>query len=196
MFIKARLKSLLAVAVLCATGIAVAAEDKASWKPLDDLSVNVKVAEHNKDLVKFLEREDAPEEVQFGAGYKVKTEAVGSFTLFGELSYKVRTLESNQAPVNNPLDNETKATLGFGWEKGSFSGVLKGSVLTPKDELAQMDMVDAVYDVEFSWKTPWLGDLSVGAKNVMDTAVKTSTLNNNDPDKKGRVPYIKYKLDL
>ena len=190
-------KSLLsAVCLVFLVGQSVqAADETATWRPIKDLSVNVGMKDANKDMVSFLEKADSPDNLQFGAGYRLQTEAVGSFRLFGELSYRIRTLEADVPVQNNDFDPAHKATLGFGWEKGAFSGMLQGSVLT-QEEFSEMDLVTAIYDIEFSWSTPWLGDISVGAKNVMDKPVETASLDKSDPGIKGRVPYIKYQLDL
>lgn len=50
-------------------------------------------------------------------------------------------------------------------------------------------------DVNFAWRTPWNGSVSVGAKNVLNTR-NDDALETQIDDLLGRVPYVRYQQDL
>lgn len=103
--------------------------------------------------------------------------------------------EQNDFFQNNPF---ASASLGLGWRRGTLRGDLTSRLLGSIND--DNDFVGSwtTYDISFGWRTPWNANLSVGAKNVLDTpAPDTHLLNNrNIDDLFGRVPYVRYQQDL
>lgn len=100
--------------------------------------------------------------------------------------------------VSSPYDS---AQLGIDWNKGNFSGGLKGFYRNEVEFLNRenLDSV-ATFDVHFTWRTPWNANLSVGTTNVLNSGVddKNSTEAGLDPFESvyGRIPYVRYQQDL
>lgn len=84
-------------------------------------------------------------------------------------------------------------TLGVGHRK--LSGYLTGRLI----ELPQGRNITGV-DLGFSWRTPWQGELSFGAKNVLNQTPDSSTWPLAElpvlEAPGGRTPYVRYKQDL
>lgn len=85
-------------------------------------------------------------------------------------------------------------TLGVGMR--GLSGRLTGRLL----ELPEGGNWSGL-DLGFSWRTPWQGELSFGADNLLDTKSPDTTrwpLQELPPleSQSGRVPYVRYKQDL
>lgn len=99
----------------------------------------------------------------------------------------------------SPLQWET-AALSFGLGYGNVTGQLTGRLI----ELPQTDHPWRTLDIGVSWRTPWRGQLSVGARNVLGS----SPFGNGDPSRwpmadlpaieepAARVPYVRYQQDL
>lgn len=92
-----------------------------------------------------------------------------------------------------PLRWDT-AALSFGLGFGDFSGQLTGRLV----ELPRGNQWSAL-DIGISWRTPWRGELSVGAKNLLGGADTASWPMAELPaieDSASRVPYVRYQQDL
>ena len=94
------------------------------------------------------------------------------------------------------------AELGVDWNKGNFSGGLKGFYRN-QVEFLNRDDLDSVttFDVHFTWRTPWNANLSVGTTNILNAGNE----DRNSPDSAlqdpfesiyGRIPYVRYQQDL
>jgi hypothetical protein len=86
------------------------------------------------------------------------------------------------------------AELSFGLGYGAFSGQLTGRLI----ELPQAGQHWSTLDIGVSWRTPWRGELSVGARNVLggDAARWPLTELPVAEDSGARVPYVRYQQDL
>ena len=98
---------------------------------------------------------------------------------------------SSLSPVFN------QAALSFGVHHGDFSGVIIGRVLGPADPLSSGQRWSSL-DLGISWRAPWRGVFSVGARNLWSSG--TPPLLNEparevDPSQ-ARVPYVQYHQDL
>lgn len=91
-----------------------------------------------------------------------------------------------------PLQWET-AALSFGLGYGKFTGQLTGRLV----ELPRGGQWNTL-DIGLSWRTPWRGQLSVGARNVLGADPSNWPLSElpaiEDPS--ARVPYVRYQQDL
>jgi hypothetical protein len=93
-----------------------------------------------------------------------------------------------------PLRWET-ASLSFGVGYGEFTGQLTGRLV----ELPQGGNQWSTLDIGLSWRTPWRGELSVGAKNLLGAPDTTAWPLAELPaieDSDARVPYVRYQQDL
>lgn len=91
-----------------------------------------------------------------------------------------------------PLQWET-AALTFGFGVGDFSGQLTGRLI----ELPESGHWNTL-DIGVSWRTPWRGELSVGARNVLGAEPSRWPLSELPAveDSAARVPYVRYQQDL
>lgn len=87
------------------------------------------------------------------------------------------------------------AELSFGLGYGAFSGQLTGRLI----ELPREGQHWSTLDIGVSWRTPWRGELSVGARNVLGSGDTSRWPLNELPaveDPSARVPYVRYQQDL
>jgi len=97
-----------------------------------------------------------------------------------------------------PFDS---AALGLEWSRGSFSGGLRGYYREPVTFMnhQQLDST-STFDVQFTWRTPWNANLSVGASNVLGAGAGDNTANDKNANRfesiYGRIPYVRYRQDL
>jgi hypothetical protein len=93
-----------------------------------------------------------------------------------------------------PLRWDT-ASLSFGLGFGDFTGQLTGRLI----EVPGTDVSWSGLDIGVSWRTPWRGELSVGARNLLgsgDTRNWPLTELPAIEDPSARVPYVRYQQDL
>lgn len=101
--------------------------------------------------------------------------------------------------TGNDLQRQTRIHLG--WAKGSFSGGVEGVYQTYEANSLDTRLNEwSSFNLYFSWQTPWNGNFSIGATNVLDSSLED---NNRAVDSRqpldgifGRVPYVRYKQDL
>ena len=87
------------------------------------------------------------------------------------------------------------AELSFGLGYGAFSGQLTGRLI----ELPREGQHWSTLDIGVSWRTPWRGELSVGARNVLGSGDASRWPLTELPaveDPSARVPYVRYQQDL
>jgi hypothetical protein len=93
-----------------------------------------------------------------------------------------------------PLQWDSTA-LSVGLGIGDFSGQLTGRLI----ELPRVGSQWSTLDIGVSWRTPWRGELSVGARNVLGGTDSSRWPLAELPaieDPGARVPYVRYQQDL
>ncbi|WP_186308931.1 hypothetical protein [Stenotrophomonas rhizophila] len=80
-------------------------------------------------------------------------------------------------------------TLGAGY--GNFSGNIIGRVVDVPGQPGKWEGLG----VGLTWRTPWSGQLTVGAENVV-TRGKNPFAPRNESTDEGTVPYVRYEQDL
>lgn len=99
-------------------------------------------------------------------------------------------LGAGMEPVGPGLDLE-QLSLSLGLDAGSLRGAIIGHVLSSDDPLLAGKRWSTL-DLGVSWRTPWSGELSVGAQNLWSTPIDSAA----DAEAKARTPYIQYRQDL
>ena len=83
-------------------------------------------------------------------------------------------------------------SLSLGLDAGSLRGAIVGHVIGSDDPLFAGKRWTTL-DLGVSWRTPWSGELSVGAQNLLNTPINAQ----RDGDgQQSRTPYIQYRQDL
>jgi len=110
-------------------------------------------------------------------------------SLAGTLA-KATLIPSAAAPANLS-DHWTSRSLSVGGGIGRFSANIVGQVVDtpglPKWEGVGLGV---------SWRTPWSGQLTVGADNVITRGKNPFSKMTENADDEGAVPYIRYQQDL
>lgn len=94
-----------------------------------------------------------------------------------------------------PVLDLQQVMLGVGMSYGTFSGNITGRVDRVNDQAGYPNRYWRGVDVGVSWRTPWAGELTVGARNV----VGKSNDRSREPvidETSARTPYVRYKQDL
>lgn len=105
----------------------------------------------------------------------------------------------SQWTLADPVDS---ARLSFDWRRNAFSGGIQGLYREPMSFLNRSETdATTMFDVYFSWRTPWNASLSVGASNLLNSGGdENKPADNNivDPFESvyGRIPYVRYQQDL
>jgi len=97
-----------------------------------------------------------------------------------------------------PLFSLNQAALSFGLHYGPFSGSVTGRVLGPNDVFNRNARWTGL-DLGVSWRTPWQGQLSIGAQNLWSTGALpaiTDPVAREVDGNQARVPYVQYHQDL
>jgi hypothetical protein len=95
------------------------------------------------------------------------------------------------ADVPQLADQWNTRSLTIGGGVGSFGGNVVGRVVNVPGE----SNVWKGLGLGLTWRTPWSGQLSVGAENVV-TRGKNPFSVNGQKDDEGTVPYVRYQQDL
>lgn len=102
-------------------------------------------------------------------------------------------------PGNSLTPGFNQAALSLGVREGDFSGVLIGRVLGPADPLSGSQRWSSV-DLGVSWRAPWRGVFSVGARNLWSSGTQPALTTDPAPHEtdpaQARVPYVRYHQDL
>ena len=107
---------------------------------------------------------------------------------------QLRLRSGNATPV---LDLQ-QAMLGVGMSYGDFSGKVTGRVNRLNEQPGYPNSYWSGIDIGVSWRTPWRGELTVGARNVVGKA-STDEAGAAGPalsETSARTPYVRYKQDL
>ena len=112
----------------------------------------------------------------------------------GELAVGFRVRQSSNATIVDVIPNEDFnpiTSLGLGWSRGEFSGQLDAH----QYPLESGESQGAMIDIDFAWRTPWQGTVSLGARNILDAReMDGSTIDSTGFDQMyGRMPYVRYQ---
>ena len=88
-------------------------------------------------------------------------------------------------------DRWSTRSLSVGAGVGSFGANIIGRVVDTSNRAGHWEGLD----VGLTWRTPWSGQLTVGAENVV-TRGKNPFSTGNDESDEGTVPYVRYEQDL
>jgi hypothetical protein len=114
----------------------------------------------------------------------------GGLTLSASLAEGTWQVLPGTAPL--ALD---QASVQFGVVRGAFSGGITGRVVRPGDDSS---MLWSGLDIGISWRTPWRGELAIGAQNLIGRgrdalpAPASPALD----EATARTPYVRYTQDL
>jgi hypothetical protein len=90
-----------------------------------------------------------------------------------------------------PAVDLDQLSLSLGLDAGSLRGAIVGHVLSSDDPVLAGKRWTTL-DLGVSWRTPWSGELSVGAQNLWSAPLNSA----RDNDNQARTPYIQYRQDL
>jgi len=89
------------------------------------------------------------------------------------------------------------AALGLGVSRGPFSGSVVGRVVRTTGNA--LDPAWGGVDIGVAWRTPWRGELSFGARNLLSSGPEPGASNPVEAEfdrDTARTPYVQYKQDL
>lgn len=102
---------------------------------------------------------------------------------------KARLIPAAQAPVF--ADRWSSKTLTVGGGIGAFGASLVGHVIDAPGH----SKFEAI-GLGLTWRTPWSGQLTVGADNVITRGKNPFSTSRDDNAEEGTVPYVRYEQDL
>jgi hypothetical protein len=110
------------------------------------------------------------------------------FVTIGGTVAKARLVSASEVPELADRWDTRSFSLGGGY--GAFSGNIIGRVIDVPGEPGNYSNLG----VGFTWRTPWSGQLTVGAENVVTRGKNPFALPAGEDD--GTVPYVRYEQDL
>lgn len=119
----------------------------------------------------------------------------GTFAMGLALAKTPISLTTTPFPITTKPGQLNESSLNFNWFSGAFGTQLSTRIL----ELAGTDQVWGGLDLGLTWRTPWRGTLTFGAKNLVVSGKPPTYL---DPERAGdavdqeRIPYVRYQQDL
>lgn len=103
---------------------------------------------------------------------------------------------ATNVPASSTSRVEAEQTvLGFGITRGSLRGTVTGQRLVPKSPLRNGEEVTAL-DLGVSWRTPWQGELTVGARELSRPNTPLHDPAAAAKVREERTPYVQYRQDL
>lgn len=114
-----------------------------------------------------------------------------------ELNAALHQLRLRNGVATPALDLQ-QAMLGVGVNYGAFSGNVTGRVNRLAEQPGSPNALWSGIDIGVSWRTPWRGELTVGARNLVskvdgDEAPEPARAID---ETSARTPYVRYKQDL
>ncbi|SFK38593.1 hypothetical protein SAMN04487938_0569 [Lysobacter sp. cf310] len=102
---------------------------------------------------------------------------------------RARLIPAGEMPTIADRWNSKSLTIGAGY--GNFGANIVGRVVDTPGQPGQWEGLG----VGLTWRTPWSGQLTVGAENVITRGKNPFAPGNTDKDE-GTVPYVRYEQDL
>ena len=102
---------------------------------------------------------------------------------------RAKLIPAGEMPALADRWNTRSVTVGAGM--GNFSANIVGRVVDTPGEPGQWEGLG----VGLTWRTPWSGQLTVGAENVVTRGKNPFAPENGEKDE-GTVPYVRYEQDL
>lgn len=98
--------------------------------------------------------------------------------------------------LSGPEIDWNQISLGMGVSKGSIRGSIVGRINSLGGmEPGALEQRWGGIDLGVSWRTPWRGELTLGAQNLLSVPLAPAPDSDSDPSK-ARVPYVQYRQDL
>jgi hypothetical protein len=88
-----------------------------------------------------------------------------------------------------------QASLGLGMASGTLRGSIVGHISSIEDPSIAGNKRWSGLDLGVSWRTPWRGEVTVGAQNLWSAPLDSAT-NGENSATQARVPYVQYRQDL
>lgn len=111
------------------------------------------------------------------------------FVSIGGTVAKARLVPASDLPALVDRWNSKSITVGGGY--GPFSANIIGRVVDVPGQPGKWEGLG----LGVTWRTPWSGQLTVGAENVISRGKNPFSLTNENADE-GTVPYVRYEQDL
>ncbi|MEL1263593.1 hypothetical protein [Pseudoxanthomonas putridarboris] len=111
------------------------------------------------------------------------------FVSIGGAVAKARLVPASDLPALADHWNSKSLTVGGGY--GPFSANIVGRVVDVPGQPGKWEGLG----LGLTWRTPWSGQLTVGAENVITRGKNPFSLSNENVDE-GTVPYVRYEQDL
>lgn len=100
-------------------------------------------------------------------------------------------LQTSSPWTAGPLRDWSQSALTFDAGVGAFSGTVRGH----RNQSPWWPQPWSDLDLGISWKTPWAGQITVGARNVLGNAPNLPEVP-EAMEPESRVPYVRYQQDL
>jgi hypothetical protein len=97
--------------------------------------------------------------------------------------------------LSGPGLDLNQASLGLGLASGSLRGSIVGRVSSIEEPGVPGSKRWGGLDLGVSWRTPWRGEVTVGAQNLWSAPLDPASARDNDASQ-ARVPYLQYRQDL
>jgi hypothetical protein len=88
-----------------------------------------------------------------------------------------------------------QATLGLGVHSGSLRGSIVGRISSLDEPGVLGSKRWSGLDLGVSWRTPWRGEVTVGAQNLFSAPLDAAAARDMDATQ-ARMPYVQYRQDL
>ncbi len=118
--------------------------------------------------------------------------------LFSGLRYQVNPVNTGLLNIRD-LENHHRTLMGVDWQAGSFIGSVYSEATLPGTAREWADpTLNPSYNLEMGWDTGQYGKISIGARNLLNKPQPQNQLESvlDMPEAQGRVPYIRYQIDL
>lgn len=102
---------------------------------------------------------------------------------------RARLIPADDVPAL--ADRWSSKSLTIGADIGDFGANIVGRVVDTQDEPGRWEGLG----VGLTWRTPWSGQLTLGAENVVTRGKNPFSPGNAEKDE-GTVPYVRYEQDL